>query len=127
MGEIADMMLDGMLCQECGVFIDDDQSGYPRSCKSCAMENQAAGRQMVKIGKTYIFGDSKPREKCPHCNKKVKVGGLDNHIKDAHIKCPHCPRMFGKGGLKDHIKAKHPEKQIAPEGDLFEQHAAAVV
>ncbi len=35
MGEIAEMMLDGMLCQECGGLIDCEVSGYPRSCSDC--------------------------------------------------------------------------------------------
>lgn len=36
MGEIAEMMLEGILCQECGGFIDDHEAdGYPRSCKDC--------------------------------------------------------------------------------------------
>ena len=45
MGEISEMMLDGTLCQVCGVFLgpnpeDDDfeswaPCGYPMSCKDC--------------------------------------------------------------------------------------------
>lgn len=31
MGEIAEMMLDGTLCQYCGVYIGSD-AGYPQSC-----------------------------------------------------------------------------------------------
>lgn len=41
MGEVAEMMLDGTLCQQCGVFIDDAAEGttwnpgVPRSCRHC--------------------------------------------------------------------------------------------
>ena len=35
MGEIAEMMLDGTLCEVCGEFIDGDSPGYPRRCSSC--------------------------------------------------------------------------------------------
>ena len=50
MGEIADMMLDGTFCQECGGLMEDlmynidnkkntfdlkDPPGYPRTCKDC--------------------------------------------------------------------------------------------
>lgn len=35
MGEIADMMLDGTLCQCCGTFLDDAPSGYPDTCIGC--------------------------------------------------------------------------------------------
>lgn len=41
MGEVAEMMLDGTLCQCCGIYLDDDETdeepgnGYPITCKSC--------------------------------------------------------------------------------------------
>jgi len=34
MGEISDMIIDGILCQECGGYIGE-AVGYPRSCNSC--------------------------------------------------------------------------------------------
>lgn len=39
MGEIADMMLDGTLCQECGVYIDQPGAGVPRSCSDCKRDS----------------------------------------------------------------------------------------
>ena len=38
MGEIAEMMLDGTLCQVCGSVIDGDTPGYPRTCEDCAKD-----------------------------------------------------------------------------------------
>lgn len=38
MGEVAEMMLDGTLCQVCGVYIDDKECAHPRSCEDCAAE-----------------------------------------------------------------------------------------
>jgi len=35
MGEIAEMVLDGILCEECGGFIDGCAAGYPRQCADC--------------------------------------------------------------------------------------------
>lgn len=36
MGEIADMMINGLMCQYCGEFMDDfGEPGYPRSCGCC--------------------------------------------------------------------------------------------
>lgn len=32
MGDAADMLLDGTLCEACGTFIDDDEPGHPRYC-----------------------------------------------------------------------------------------------
>lgn len=37
MGEIADMMLDGTMCQGCGEWLNDgeDGPGYPGYCAGC--------------------------------------------------------------------------------------------
>lgn len=40
MGEIAEMMLDGTLCNVCGAFIDMDIPGHPRLCKECEREEE---------------------------------------------------------------------------------------
>lgn len=48
MGEIADMMTDGTLCVECGVYIEESEhkrngiempAGYPISCNDCNKGN----------------------------------------------------------------------------------------
>ena len=36
MGEVTEMILEGILCELCGVYIDDDPPGVPRKCKNCA-------------------------------------------------------------------------------------------
>lgn len=36
MGETTEMMLDGTLCQGCGVFLNDDPPGHPCSCRIAA-------------------------------------------------------------------------------------------
>lgn len=40
MGEISDLILEGYLCDLCGGFIDNNNSGYPRTCKECIKENK---------------------------------------------------------------------------------------
>jgi len=40
MGEIADMMLSGLLCTQCGVYIDYEEPGYPRLCGDCHTDNE---------------------------------------------------------------------------------------
>lgn len=35
MGEVADMMLDGTLCHQCGAYIDEHSDGVPRLCDYC--------------------------------------------------------------------------------------------
>jgi len=40
MGDIADMMLDGTLCSNCGVYLEDgNPEGYPRQCEDCQDES----------------------------------------------------------------------------------------
>lgn len=64
MGEIADMMLDGTLCEQCGGAIGDRQSpGYPRLCVDCK------SRQKVR---------------CEACGKLVKESGMDDHLRAKH-------------------------------------------
>ena len=40
MGEIAEMMLDGTMCEQCGQFISDEPVGYPMVCDECETENE---------------------------------------------------------------------------------------
>lgn len=42
MGDIADAMLDGMLCGECGSYLGDDV-GYPRYCGGCGPRDGGGG------------------------------------------------------------------------------------
>jgi hypothetical protein len=36
MGEITEMILEGILCEGCGVYIEDGEAhGYPRRCENC--------------------------------------------------------------------------------------------
>lgn len=39
MGEITEMVLEGLLCCRCGSFIDENTGGYPRKCKDCKEES----------------------------------------------------------------------------------------
>ncbi len=46
MGDIADMMIDGTLCQRCGVLMPDmmepgaQPPEYPRDCPDCAADSE---------------------------------------------------------------------------------------
>lgn len=35
MGEIAGQVMEGLLCESCGSFIDGEAPGYPRECDDC--------------------------------------------------------------------------------------------
>lgn len=88
MGEIAEMMLDGTLCEGCGEFIGD-ACDFPRLCAGCARERREEGRDIVYLeGFGHIDqGQVMPKSEkvnCPKCNKWVKAVGLKDHIRDAH-------------------------------------------
>ncbi|MFW5945044.1 MAG: hypothetical protein ACOCTU_07265 [Bacteroidota bacterium] len=51
MGEIADMMLDGTLCECCGVYLDPDETppGFPQYCSiECAKARGAVPEQVAE-------------------------------------------------------------------------------
>lgn len=72
MGEIAEMMLDGTLCQLCGVYMGDDR-GYPRTCRDCREMNQIAKEAFPPV-----------KVECPICKRRVKKAGLADHTRVVH-------------------------------------------
>lgn len=40
-GEVAEMMLTGIMCQQCGEYMGDEV-GYPRTCRDCARSMRKA-------------------------------------------------------------------------------------
>lgn len=84
MGEMAEMMLDGTLCECCGTFIDfDGGDGLPRYCSmQCARDRGA--HQLTMTRKERHAANHIPRTNCPICSKRVKAAGLQHHIRDVH-------------------------------------------
>lgn len=35
MGDVADLIVEGFVCQHCGEYLDGDDPGHPRSCEDC--------------------------------------------------------------------------------------------
>ena len=83
MGEIAEMMLDGTLCEGCGVFLNAEPTGHPCYCGSCAGERkrERAARNVAANQKMHAEQKKIP---CAVCGRKVKTIGMSNHMKDAH-------------------------------------------
>ena len=76
MGEVADMMLDGTLCECCGVWMGDGEApGYPRRCRDCRTPIEAAFAMKRQIA---------AKVKCPACGKRVKATGLADHTRAVH-------------------------------------------
>lgn len=49
MGEIADAMINGELCEMCGVPLGGEATGYPRYCSvKCAKDREAGIEQVAE-------------------------------------------------------------------------------
>lgn len=92
MGEIAEMMLDGTLCEGCGCALDGESPGYPRKCKSCKRDDAPKG---------------KPR------SSKADLPQWKNEANDCisvRYHCNSCLRNFPtEGGARDHVHTMHPK------------------
>lgn len=53
MGEIAEMMLDGTLCSQCGVLLENSLGDFPQTCPACSQDDQAARRMFPKTMKRF--------------------------------------------------------------------------
>jgi len=82
MGDVADMMLTGVLCQQCGEFIGEE-CGYPKSCSICGAE-EIYTRKLLQKSENIARNARQKKIKCPNCGKRVKEVGLPDHIRDAH-------------------------------------------
>lgn len=38
MSEVTELILDGILCEQCGQLVDIEPVGYPRRCEDCDSE-----------------------------------------------------------------------------------------
>ncbi len=77
MGEISDQMIDGDLCQGCGIYIGDTIGQF---CDSCIPEDfgEEQSNCLAKDG-APLYRPNKVN--CPYCGKLVKKLGLRQHIK----------------------------------------------
>ena len=89
MGEIAEMMLDGTLCEGCGEYMGDEV-GFPRLCAGCAKDRRAAGHEVERNGLGGFVDCGNGRRgifanvSCPICKRRVKWNGLPDHQRTVH-------------------------------------------
>jgi hypothetical protein len=50
MGEMAEMMLDGTMCEGCGVLLDGESPGYPRYCSTECADDRGADHSLIVGG-----------------------------------------------------------------------------
>lgn len=85
MGEIADLMLEGAMCQWCGEFLDGE-GGYPTVCAGCQRKH---GVNEFGEDRNKVEPDVKLTRKfpCPieGCKRKLKTKyGVRQHLRMAH-------------------------------------------
>lgn len=84
MGEIAEMMLDGTLCEGCGVYLEGEGDGIPRYCSAECARN----RGVVTDDDANVTDTLHTRERtipCGICNRKFasEMARYD-HRRDKH-------------------------------------------
>ncbi len=93
MGEIAEAMLDGTMCSQCGEYLGGDE-GFPVVCAGCRRAerhqprvppmNRYAIKDAPRIhrpGDPRRLGD---KMSCPFCVSRVKVTGFGDHMLTQH-------------------------------------------
>jgi hypothetical protein len=96
-GEIAEMMLDGTLCEACGVALEGIGNGYPRYCSDgCARDRGAIEQHQALQCRPGQVQPSKPERArwrrtqtepltCPFCGFRRKTTrALADHMRDSH-------------------------------------------
>lgn len=78
MGDIADAMLDGTLCECCGEYIGSD-AGYPQYCSDeCAADSGAEEEAPTNE-------EADTQRHCTTCGKRLKsTAGVRQHMRDKH-------------------------------------------
>lgn len=102
MGEYADMILDGTICQKCSCVIEDSLGEFPQDCVDCkvlTLDDIAQGRHKKK---------AKPAT--PPAQPLPKWKGESDDDVTPRYHCNHCPRHFKTDeSARDHVRSMHKE------------------
>ena len=98
MGEIAEAMLDGTLCEGCGVYIGQDSLGY---CSEQCARDRGADWWLELHSDLIVASRPKPR--------KSRTAPLFHGSGPAPLTlCPKCGKFCrGDRGIADHMRDKH--------------------
>ncbi len=96
MGDIANMMLDGTMCQQCGEYLGTD-NGYPTTCAGCGGDELGLNLENVDRKDLGIlsFGQKKRRNKAIRKIVKAKLKGMSTQ-KMANTVSDHLSKMTGR-------------------------------
>lgn len=117
MGEIAELMINGALCEECGDFIEN-APGHPRLCEDCA---DCEGGEAFSSSKWTRIEDAKRDFK--EAATLAAQHGMTLTRHNAHSpqrRCPVQPADLGMGAanLPRQPAAVQPEEEARPEAGL---------
>lgn len=79
MGEMAEYILNGDDCQECGAYIGSGD-GFPRSCAGCAPSKS----QQKRFAAMRSNEPSPLKSPCSVCGKRFGTVGMKDHMRDKH-------------------------------------------
>ena len=83
MGDIADMILEGILCEECGVYIGDG-GGFPRTCDGCRTD-RGENRRLEARRERKLLKQQPKSITCAECAKKFWTQqSMMQHCRDKH-------------------------------------------
>lgn len=57
MGHVAEMILIGMFCEQCGSFMDGETPGFPRKCDDCSPRALNKYQVFVDVSETWEEDD----------------------------------------------------------------------
>ena len=80
MGDIADAMLDGTLCEGCSVYLG--ASDGPARCRDCRPSKSE--QKALNIARNLEEHAAAKKHPCPTCGKKLRMVGMPDHMRDAH-------------------------------------------
>ncbi len=85
MGEVADMMLNGTLCEMCGTYLHQSPPGHPCYCSNQCAKDRGAGLEQVVGNKSDLnTAAKKPKRQCGICKAWIKEVGMKDHVRDKH-------------------------------------------
>lgn len=111
MGEIADAMLDGTLCEGCGAYLGDD-TGFPGYCSDqCAKDRGALSAEAWKGEDRHQpripAYRAPPKHKRPDRPPNKKFVSGEKLVVNGWVPCPFCLKRVGNVGLADHMRTLH--------------------
>ena len=98
MGEIADMMLDGTLCEWCGAYLGEGD-GFTRRCDGCKKD-----APVIMLEKNSV---------CPECGKALTCTGIFSHYNAKHPRLDGELRAFETFWQRKHQERNKKAKQTA--------------